>query len=307
MTHWGVRFVTGALVALVVVEIAAGTAASAGECGGAVPCSCGDSVIASRRLVRGVDPVTTTRCPGDGLIITGDVVLDLGGATIQGSLAPGSVGVFIATEHGEPVVKRGTVAGFGTGISGQPGESVTPHIERVNLVGNAGAGIEFQDADVRHVTARGNGGHGIDAGCGRIRDSHADRNGQSGIVIRFLSSVSFFCPSSVTHALSTRNGGAGFSLVGDGRVTIERTLAVRNGGSGYEVFANPGVIAHSQAFHNGEHGFAVGGFGSELSHVRTKGNRGFGIHDAAMSSVYGPGNYCQGDDLGDSSPPDLCQ
>ena len=55
------------------------SAARAADCGGGIPCACGDHVAANHTLVSGVDPVTVTRCPGDGLTVGSGVTLDLGG------------------------------------------------------------------------------------------------------------------------------------------------------------------------------------------------------------------------------------
>src|SRR5579862_3150946 len=52
-----------------------------------VPCACGDTLVSS--VVLTDDPVTTTVCPGDGLIVRPSgvvgITVDLNGQTIRGS------------------------------------------------------------------------------------------------------------------------------------------------------------------------------------------------------------------------------
>ena len=280
---------------------------SAADCGGATPCSCGDSVIASRKLVRGVDPVTSAPCLGDGLIITAErVVLDLGWSTIQGSLAAGSVGIRVVGPADDFVALIGnsTIAEFGHGITGGEGVSV----ERVEVVGNVDAGIALRAGaptgnGVRTSIARRNGGVGIEVWCGHIQDSHAEQNGSHGIVMRAPA-----CDGFVGHVVSRENDGAGIFVRGDGG-WIDGSLAVRNTSHGYMIVGEDIAGTRLQAVQNGAHGFAIEAAFSFFSGLRTKDNAGFGI---AITPRNNPGQsgysgYCQGDDLGDSDPPGLCK
>src|SRR5262245_26768105 len=91
----------------------------AADCGGTTPCSCGDTVVSSRTLVAGVDPVTTTACTAPALIVAGGVRLDLGGATIQGTGGPQDPGISIPNGLGVPsrvIVTNGRITGFHVGI-----------------------------------------------------------------------------------------------------------------------------------------------------------------------------------------------
>src|SRR3989338_3615731 len=55
------------------------------DCGGAVPCSCGNRVVEDTVLDVAKDPVVTTICPGDGLIVAPGVkFIDMNGLTITG-------------------------------------------------------------------------------------------------------------------------------------------------------------------------------------------------------------------------------
>ena len=100
---------------IALVATGAGAAALAADCG-ATPCSCGDTVTADRTLLCGSDPVTTTVCPGDGLIISDGVTLDLGGCTIAGNSRDHTdVGIVVAGEH--ITVTNGRVTNFGFGVA----------------------------------------------------------------------------------------------------------------------------------------------------------------------------------------------
>jgi hypothetical protein len=254
-----------------------------------------------------VDPVTTGPCPGDGLVITGEgVSLDLGWATIQGSLAVDSVGIRVVAppDRFSALIRNGTIAEFGRGLIGGEGVSV----KRMNVSRNAGAGIALMqftgEVSVRTSVARANGGVGIEVWCGEIRNSNAEQNGSIGII-----SFNPGCSGLVYRAVSRENGDAGFRVRGEGG-RIERSLAVRNVSHGY-VFASGDLTATKlQAVQNGGHGFAIDSENSRSDQLRTKGNRGFGIHansPGLFFNSYGPGNYCQGDALGDSNRPGLCK
>src|SRR6266705_3395312 len=67
------------LLSLLGVVLAAGPASALRRCGddvdgGAVPCACGDLLVGSHRL-DAADPVTTARCPGNGLVVHGTLSL----------------------------------------------------------------------------------------------------------------------------------------------------------------------------------------------------------------------------------------
>ena len=83
------------------------------NCGGPVPCECGDFLVASRTLVAGVDFITVTPCPDIGLSIwVSDLTLDLNGNTIRAAAGAGSYGIALNTSSGITVT-GGTIVGFG--------------------------------------------------------------------------------------------------------------------------------------------------------------------------------------------------
>ena len=305
MAYRTTRRVSVALLIFVLLAVGLVAPVSAADCGGATPCSCGDSVIASRKLVRGVDPVTTTPCPGDGLIIPREgVVLDLGWVTIEGNLADGSVGILVARESGPITIRNGTIARFGIGIDGVGPIDGTVLVERGEVRDNAEGGIRLDGSPVGTVVvrtsmARRNGGFGLSV-CGDIRDSYAEQNGSTGVISHRQA-----CHGIVSHVVSRENGGAGFVVFG----SVDRSLAVGNAGDGYVVSGDDLRVSRSMALSNGGHGFAISAILAEFFQVRTKGNGGFGIREFThpfFPNFYSD-NYCQGDDLGDSDPPGLCK
>lgn len=97
-----------ALLLLVLIP----STAYAAECGGDVPCFCGDTLVESRTLTS-LDQVTLATCPSDGLRIYDDgVALDCGGRTIEGP------GVYdgIITEAVGVTIRNCVVRNFINGI-----------------------------------------------------------------------------------------------------------------------------------------------------------------------------------------------
>ena len=100
--------------AIAMSSILAATA-SAADCGGNVPCACGNNVVSSRKLVAGKsrDPVLNVVCSGNGLVLnTSGVILDLNGGKLRGSGK--GVGVLIVADG--VTIMNGRIDKFGTGI-----------------------------------------------------------------------------------------------------------------------------------------------------------------------------------------------
>ena len=91
------------------------------DCGGPVPCECGDRVVADKILGAG-DPITSAVCIGNGLEVVTGVVLDLGFTTLRGV---GDVfdpfnpraGILIQ-DASEVTIKSGKIEGFDFGVWG---------------------------------------------------------------------------------------------------------------------------------------------------------------------------------------------
>lgn len=129
------------------------------------PCACGDTVATDTTLDPGFDPVASSVCAGNGLIVGAGVRLDLGTTSLTGS--DNGDGLRIA--HGGEAI-GGTVAGFGTGIrivDATPGTA--SRVANTIVEGNANDGVvvNLADAESRahldNLVVRGNGDDGIHA------------------------------------------------------------------------------------------------------------------------------------------------
>lgn len=103
---------TGLLIVLVSCCVLLPANSMAGECGGQIPCSCGDTVGSDYRMSAPLGP-----CPGHGLYVAGGVTLDCGSHAIHG---PGGhakdFGVYLAKGTTGATVKNCEVSGFLRGI-----------------------------------------------------------------------------------------------------------------------------------------------------------------------------------------------
>jgi parallel beta-helix repeat protein len=109
---------SGALVLLVVGMLAAAPYARADDCGGSIPCRCGDTVVGTARLSADLGP-----CDGDGLQLRGRAVLDCAGHLLEGHPRPASRTDEVPDSHGivfdnttGAAVRNCRVTGFTYGI-----------------------------------------------------------------------------------------------------------------------------------------------------------------------------------------------
>jgi parallel beta-helix repeat protein len=165
---WSVR-----LTALAVLLAAATAGAGAKRCGDdvdgkAVPCDCGDVLVASRRLGPD-DPITTRACPTGGLVVDvpadrSAVTLDLAGAVLSGSGRGVGIEVLGGGDGGVTIVGPGEVRRFDTGIHA-PGRAL---------------------ARIADVLARDNARDGFDLGGAgyAVTNCEAQHNGRDGFRLR---------------------------------------------------------------------------------------------------------------------------
>jgi sugar lactone lactonase YvrE len=224
------------------------------SCGGDVPCACGDRVVRHRTL-RGSDLVTRTPCPADGLVVAAGVTLDLGGATLRGQGA-GS-GVRIEAGASGVTVRRGTIAGFATGVSG----------ERTTAVRLANLSIFDSAQDGVILTGDG---HTIE-----IAAIHG--NGEVGVAV-----VGTAGHLSRLHVRG--NGGAGVRVLGSHH-TVEQSAIQDNAGPGAEVSGDANQVALLQVTGNGAHGVLLSGRGNRAARISATRNGGDGlqIHGASAT------------------------
>jgi parallel beta-helix repeat protein len=198
-----VALLTASLTASVLAT--AGPAAAA-NCGGATPCSCGDSVTADRTLTA-ADPVTTVVCTsGLALGVQPGVALTLGGRTITGTGSADGV----TLDTGSSLFGPGTIHGCGRGV----------------------VGLTFANGIVvTDVTASASVANGFDFfSDGNTCDGNlALANGGDGILLVGSGNV-------VTNNVLKGNSGRG-ALVGGGQTDniVKTDRAEGNGGNGLDL------------------------------------------------------------------------
>jgi parallel beta-helix repeat protein len=236
-----------------IVALPAEAPAVGGTCGGTTPCECGDQVIASRTLVPGVDPITTSLCPDTGLFIraTDALTLNIGGATIRGSGQGFGVDISQATQV---TVTHGMITGFSDGIRG-----ITIHESQIShnhVFGNDVMGIRLLDAAgtvVSHNVAFDNGLVGIDL---------------------FNSSA-----TSISHNITRQNGFDGLLVNATDAVVLEKNLSHENANQGIEVVnsTNCHVRKNSTVSNLANGLFLVSTAGCSVTRNVTTQNHGNGI------------------------------
>ena len=106
-----VRVIAPAIVVLATAGLGASSAAAAANCGGVVPCHCGDTVVRATTLSADLGV-----CTGLGLRVKSGVVLDCAGHTLTGNtLSTAKYGVLV-DKATNAVVKNCRVTGFRKGI-----------------------------------------------------------------------------------------------------------------------------------------------------------------------------------------------
>ena len=311
------------------------------DCGGPVPCECGDTLVASRTL-SGVDPITTTVCPGDGLVVEGNnLTLDLGGHTIQGGPSSG-VGVVVDGLSSSDI-RGGTVSGFEFGIQGF--EVRSSHISSLRLLDNRGVGLDLccqSTANViEHLLIEGGGlavrindsgrggstlrsmtirhTEGIVASGGipesegltppgnvlvnnRIEDTRGD-----GMVVRGFRNI-------IARNVVIRSAGDGIVIAQFGNNTVNNNQVTFSGGHGLRFEGREHTVFRNVAKNNGGDGLFIGATASTFDRNQSLINGGFGIEDATQgngtadtANIYTL-NICYGSNvLGKSSPEGLCR
>ena len=326
MTHPLVRFLLFLCITLLVEILGSGarSPALAADCGGSVPCECGDRVVADKILGAG-DPITSTVCVGNGLEVVTGVVLDLGFSTLRGvgdSSDPFNPRVGILVQDASDVtIKRGKIVGFDFGVFG------------FSPIGGAGvttsrvSGLQVLDSLMDGIHLEG-GGNVIEANVVRrtkegatailvsqtpggdaniVRLNRVEDNSGLGILVLGDGSL-------VSRNIALRNTGRGFEFDGT-NVRVDRNRAEFNGDLGFGIFGT-GVIAsqniatgNGRGLGEGKDGIGVACVECRFDRNRSFYNVGFGINEAGGApdtNVY-TNNLCGGNGLGDSSPSGLCR
>jgi hypothetical protein len=281
----------------------ASSATAGGECGGAVPCACGNTLMASRTLDG--DPIIQSVCPGDGLLIgQSDVVLTIkGGNTIRGSGE--GAGILLGAGVGGVTVQSGAIAGFATGVraTGNAGG----RFANLRVIGNTDAGLDVtgDGNTIEGVIAEANGtGIAVEGDGNVVKGSRSDRN-DTGLAVGGAGNT-------VSRNVVKRSAGQGMVIDGAGAL-VERNQVSASGDDGLTVTGTGHTVTRNAMKLNRGDGLAIpDGGGIGVSRNRTDRSGGHGILDGTTGGGTGgtantyTQNVCDADALGDSSPGGLC-
>jgi parallel beta-helix repeat protein len=278
---------------------------SGNACGGAVPCACGDTVVASRALDAAVDPVLQMACPGDGLIIgASDVELTIGLANTIRGLGNGT-GILIAPGVTGATVRSGRIAGFAIGVRGTGNDDGTFTGLLVRGIVDSGLDVTGSGNRIETVVVeRSGGGIAVDGDGNTVTGNRAVGNG-GGIVVTGEGNT-------VTRNVVKLSGAGGMAIDGAGAL-VERNQIASSTGTGLTLEGTGHTVSRNAVKVSGGDGIAIPGGGDmALSKNTTDRSGGSGIRDAtAGGGTAGTANtyvrnVCEAAALGDSSPPGLC-
>ncbi|MBN1669670.1 MAG: right-handed parallel beta-helix repeat-containing protein [Kiritimatiellae bacterium] len=222
-------------------------------------------------------------------IETDDVVLDLGGFSLQGLTNSGN-GLSIVSSVQGVIIRNGAIDGWnGYGISGADAGHV--QVLNVSLILNSLGGMRLGDyCTVQECTATENGGHGIELGesC-TVKDCKTSANGGCGIVVGF--------GSQVIGSSAMRNTEQGIRA--EIYSTIRDCSVVHNTGHGIQVNASCRVESNNigdNGKDEGSAGILVPGPGNRIKDNNITANY-YGI-DVAEEGV---GNWIEGNNVIDNN------
>jgi hypothetical protein len=297
-----------------------------------VNCSCGDRVVGTKHL-SGADPVTSTKCPADGLIIgASGVVLDMNGRIITGS----GVGAGVKFEAGLSGVKvrGGEVRGFAVGIETQASSgavfgSDASDNDTLRIKGNGTAGLKINGAGsiVRRVLLQNNGAAADVTGNSNRLERVVVRDNASGVAVNGDVNTLLLNIIERTTGVSVKASGVGN--------TLERNTIRLGGGDGLQVDGSDAHVIQNQIKQVGGNGVDIGGAahfvtrnvistaggdgitgdatGSTFTRNQVKSVPGFGIEDTSVGTGTGGTansyslNTCSAATAGKSSPAGLCR
>jgi parallel beta-helix repeat protein len=218
--------------------------ASAADCGGDVPCSCGDTIVASRTLDPSTDPVLfdtvrqpgDTPCTGDGLLVgQSGITVNFKGNRIRGDKIAGHTGIKILDGVDNVDLAFGRVVQFAAGLAtvGTTSGSSIQNLSFQDLTGDA-IHIAGDGNAIVNVKTTKNDGHGI----------HVTGNANT-----------------LERTANQGNDLSGITIVGDGNeLTSNRA---NNNGAGILVTGTGNALAKNLAQHNDGDGILVQGGGND--------------------------------------------
>ncbi|MBI4488601.1 MAG: right-handed parallel beta-helix repeat-containing protein [Deltaproteobacteria bacterium] len=281
-------------------------AAWAANCGGGVPCSCGNTVNANTVLDDGFDSVVSTGpaefCPGSGLTVNAGVTLNLGGKTIRGN----RIGNGVTINGDNAVVTNGTIRGFNVGLSTAKDGGTISKIKALrnktdgiqvlsvgqnnlllsnqateNGVGGTGDGISIagDDNTLKSNKANSNAGIGINllfSATGNLLDKNtAEENSEDGIKV---AGGVVGDGNTLTSNKASSNRGNGINVSSDGN-TLTKNTANENFASGIfvDTTADSNTLEGNKADKNSGTGVSVNGKLNSLTKNSAKQNDGDGV------------------------------
>lgn len=231
-----------------------------------VPCACGDVVASDVRLDD--DPVASSICPNDGLIVRvaeGEepITIDLAGRVLRGSDVGTGLWIVRGGTGGARVVSTlgtATIEGFRDGLVAQGANSVAL-VEGVSARASARIGIrlvEVQGAEVRDTSAIDSGGDGF-----------------------FVSGRGY----RLVDTRSVRSARHGYHLMGSDGIVGEPgggNVAEDSGDIGFSAMGMGHRFVECVASGSGRHGLQLHGAHYEVTGCRARGNGRDGLRGRAM-------------------------
>jgi parallel beta-helix repeat protein len=263
-------------------------------------------------VLDGSDPVTTTVCACDGLIVRSGVTLDLGGNTISGSRVCVGINIGGVQAGADVVVRNGQIARFGDGVR-QSGEGGGNTLQDIRVVENSGPGILLELAGnvVEDCIVSRNGGIGIAVSTGNdppggslVQRCRVEDNQGSGIVGGFRGAV-------IRSNIVRRNAGPGIDVGGSGNTvhlnrvegneqgivvssaspehgttSVTRNVVLRNGAEGVAINGHAVLVDRNQSKYNLGAAFDVAGTGHTVTLNIAVDNTDNGFTVAATGSTF---------------------
>lgn len=293
-----------AACAAALLYLAAAGAAAAKLCGDDVagqdvPCACGDILVSS--VVLGDDPVTSTVCPRDGLLIRAQddrsaIRLDLHGHTLRGSGVGTGLRVLDGGPGGLRIVSSGgpaRIEEFGEGIVSRGGNSLAL-IEDVLVHGARGDGVRVDGRAfvIRRVAVEQvkRDGFSLNGAGFEVSDTRASDSGRYGYSVMGQSGVI----GTAGHGnVAERSGMAGFNVMGNGH-TLEACTARGGLKDGLALATTTLELRDCQAADNAADGIAGIGSHWQLAGNQAVGNGGDGLTARGPGMVDAGGNRGSG-------------
>jgi len=260
-----------------------------------VPCDCGDTVVSDVALSD--DPVTSTVCPGDGLIVravgAAGITIDLSGKTLRGSGQGTGLWVLFGGAGGARVVSTGPAArleGFRDGVVAQGSDSLAL-LDNVVAAGSRRDGVRVHggnySVNATQVVDSGHDGFALGGHDFQITASHALHSGRYGYFVMATRGAVGMPGAGNT---SQGSGEAGFAISGMW-ISVSDCVASAAAKNGVELGGMEVTVEGCVASGNIQSGIVGDGSTWRLGNNHAVGNGydGLVIHGMAMTDEGGNG------------------